>query len=313
MANYLVTGGAGFIGSNLAEHLVKNGHIVYVVDNFLTGDPSNIPAGAIYKGKSIKMGCSNIFLIKKRLDGIFHLGQPSSTPMYRTNRGLISKTIEDFITIMEYGREYGTRIVYASTSSVYNGNPVPWSEPMRLNAVDFYSEVRVTFERLATVYASQFGVNSVGLRLFSVYGPREEFKKQYANLISQLIWAKQKNQVFEIYGDGNQRRDATYVSDVVDAFILAMNLPLPLKKGNKVYLPAMIFNIGTGANYTLNKIAKMIGTRIKYVPVPFTGYVDETLANPELAQSQLGFKAQISLEKGLRTMQELALKKDGVV
>jgi UDP-glucose 4-epimerase len=300
MADYLVTGGAGFIGSNLAEQLIKDGHRVYIIDNFMTGDSENIPKGAIMRGSFIKL-INNLYF--GELKGIFHLGQPSSTPMYRANRKLVSKTIEEFIWLMEYAKKHDVRVVYTSTSSVYNGNPVPWVETMCFEALDFYSEVRIAFERLAKVYNSQFGVNSIGLRLFSVYGPREDFKKQYANLITQLIWAKQKNQVFEIYGDGNQRRDATYVSDVVDAFILAMNSKIDYG----------LFNIGTGVNYTLNKIAKMIGTRIKYVPVPFTGYVDETLANPELAQSQLGFKAQISLEKGLRTMQELATKKEGAV
>jgi UDP-glucose 4-epimerase len=299
MANYLVIGGAGFIGSNLAERLVKDGHRVYIIDNFSTGNPANLPEGITLLGGHIKM----LHNFKLGLDGIFHLGQPSSTPMYRANRGLVSKTIDEFISIMEYAAKNKIRVVYASTSSVYNGHKLPWFEFMRPFATDFYSEVRVAFERLAEVYHSQFGVNSIGLRLFSVYGPREEFKRQYANLISQLIWAKQKDQVFDIYGDGEQRRDATYVSDVVDAFLLAMNSKTTCD----------VFNVGTGVNYSLNEIAKMIGTRIKYVPVPFVGYVEQTLASTEYAQSRLGFKAQISLEKGLRTMQELALKKDKVV
>jgi UDP-glucose 4-epimerase len=297
MSHYLVTGGFGFIGSNLVEELVKDGHKVSTVDDFSTGSIENLsaPGGGkivpnVFLGTSIKMVCKIPAFSKVRYDGIFHLGQPSSTPMYRNNRKLVSKTIDEFISVMEYAREYKCPVVYASSSSVYNGNPVPWHESAPLLATDFYSEVRVSFERLARVYYELHGVCTCGLRLFSVYGPRETYKQFYANLITQLIWAKRNNIRFEVFGDGKQTRDVTYVSDVVDAFVLAMEKKIP---------GAPVFNVGTGKSYSINKIAKKIGTEIYYAPVPFLNYVENTLANPMLAEKYLGFKAKVSLDEGL--------------
>jgi UDP-glucose 4-epimerase len=157
---------------------------------------------------------------------------------------------------------------------------------------DFYTEVRLIWERLAKVYNDFYGTQTVGLRLFSVYGPHEEYKKQYANLITQMIWAKNKGEVFEIYGDGEQRRDATFVSDVVDAFIRAMTNDTKCD----------VFNVGTGKNYSLNQVAEMVGVKTKYVPIPFKNYVSETLANTAKAEKMLGFKAKVSLEEGIRLL-----------
>ena len=166
---YLVTGGAGFIGSNLVERLQRDKHSVSVVDNFSTGSLENLGhfdfnpvilkfqntfelGPCVFAGQSIKATCKIPEFSKQHYDGIFHLGQPSSTPMYRNNRKLVSKTIDEFISVMEYAREYKCPVVYASSSSVYNGNPMPWCETMPIKPTDFYTEVRVSFERLAKVY-----------------------------------------------------------------------------------------------------------------------------------------------------------------
>jgi UDP-glucose 4-epimerase len=293
MANYLVTGGAGFIGSNLVEKLLMEGSQVVIVDNLLTGSRSNIPKGKVYLSDlSIAEICADPSY--QNFDGVFHLGQPSSTPMYRADRTLAGKAIYEFILLCEYAKKHNVKMVYASSSSVYNGCPVPWKEDMQIIPTDFYTEVRVAYERMAKVYHDQFGVKSIGLRLFSVYGPHEEAKKQYANLISQLMWAKAKNEVFEIYGNGEQRRDATYVTDIVRAFILAMKSPIECE----------VFNVGTGVSYSLNEIAEKIGTKIKYVPVPFSNYVDATMADTTKAEKFLGFKARISLNDGLQQLND---------
>ena len=136
--NYLVTGGAGFIGSNLVERLQDDGHQVAIVDDYSTGSLENLmfrsDRNLLLVGKSIKDACKIGTFRKKYYDGIFHLGQPSSTPMYRNNRKLVSKTIDEFISVMEYAREHKCPVVYASSSSVYNGNPVPWHESAPLLA-----------------------------------------------------------------------------------------------------------------------------------------------------------------------------------
>jgi UDP-glucose 4-epimerase len=289
MKKFLCTGGAGFIASTLATRLLNDGHQVYIVDNLTTGDYHNIPDGAVFLSTSI-MGLKDHKDIK--FDGIFHLGAPSSSPILRKDQYLISDTIREFIFLLGLAREQNIKMVYASSSSIYNGCPVPSREDMVITPTDFYTEVRLIWERIAKVYNDFYGTQTVGLRLFSVYGPHEEYKKQYANLITQMIWAKNKGEVFEIYGDGEQRRDATFVTDVVDAFILAMGSSIKYD----------VVNVGTGKNYSLNQVAKMIGVKTKYVPVPFKNYVSETLANTTKATNLLGFTSKVSLEVGIRLL-----------
>lgn len=291
--NYLITGGAGFIGSNLVERLISDGHRVYVVDNLSTGSIENIPRGALFDpGVSIKTFCWGFHIgTDFHVDGIFHLGIPSSSPIYRADRLKMGEAISDFISLIEYAKEHKVRMVYASSSSVYNGvdSLNGWSEDAIIKPTDFYTEVRVAFERIAKVYYDMHNIETIGLRLFSVYGPHEEAKKTFANLVTQMIWAKQKGEIFDIYGDGQQKRDLTYVSDIVDGFILAMNSKIGYD----------IFNLGIGVAYSMNEVARMIGTQIKYVPVPFKNYVEATLANTSKARKDLGFSAKVSLVEGL--------------
>ncbi len=294
MSSYLVTGGAGFIGSNLARRLLREGHKVLVIDDLSTGSLDNIPKGASFiRGAKIK----NIYNYKM-FDGIFHLGAPSSTPMYREDRSLVGKAISDFVLILEYAKRNNIKLVYASSSSVYNNCLIPYKEEMNLFPTDFYTEVRICWERLARVFYEQYNVKSIGLRLFAVYGPHEEAKKTYANLISQMLWAKLKDETFEIYGKGEQRRDETFVSDVVEAFVKAMNSDIDCD----------VFNIGTGINYSINDIANRIGVEIKYVPVPFNNYVEITLADTLKAEKVLGFKSKVALEEGLKRLKDWTIK-----
>ena len=306
MSNFLITGGAGFIGSNLAERLIRDGHKVTIIDNLMTGSENNIPAGTKYLGQSFSINqIWNIPIDKEAgvFDGIFHLGVPSSTPMYRTNRYYLPLSMLEYTNLMEYAKAYKIRVVYASTSSIYNGCALPSNESMAILPTDFYTELRYYFERLARVYHDFYGVKSIGLRFYGVYGPREYYKHKYANMVTQLLWAAQKGEVFEIYGDGEQKRDFTYVSDVVDALILAMYSTIECD----------IFNVGTGTTHTINEVIKLIGTKIKYVPVPIKNYVMETFADTTKARDSLGFSAQISLKKGLRLMQKEGTKPKGAV
>ena len=291
MSHYLVTGGAGFIGSNLAQSLIDTRHQVFIVDDLSTGSIANIPEGVTYITASVSASIPHLKALD--FDGIFHLGAPSSTPMYRKNPTLVGQAILDFIRLMEYAKEKKTKVVYVSSSSVYNKCPVPWEEDMTLCPTDFYTEARICWERIARIYYGHCNVKSVGLRLFSVYGPHEESKKQYANVITQMLWAKLKGETFEIYGDGEQRRDATFVSDIVAALILAM----------KSDIKCDIFNVGTGVNYSTNEIAKRIGVKVKYVPTPFLNYVDTTLANVSKAEKMLGFRAKVNLDEGLEKLE----------
>lgn len=266
--NFLITGGLGFIGSNLAARLFSNGHKVTIFDNSHTGSEKNVET-IKYKIKIIKANASEITNIYEKFDGIFHNGIYSSTPMYKENPQLVAKAIEDLIAIMEYAKKYRTRVVFASTSSLYSGMKPPHKEDMPVAVSDFYTEARVAMERLAELYNKLYEVKVIGLRYFSVYGPHEEAKGKYANLISQFLWALMKNEAPIIYGDGSQKRDFTYIEDVVNANLLAMNSSLGFG----------LFNVGTGSTITINEmlilLTKKLGKSIKpkYVANPIKNYV----------------------------------------
>jgi len=288
----IVTGGCGFIGSNLVERLVKDGYSVVVFDNLHTGNLENI------KGLDVEFfneSYSKLTDLVSEADVVFHLGIPSSSPMYKENPRLVGEAINDAIEIFEYAKKTGCKVVYASSSSIYNGNKIPYREDMPIYVTDFYTECRYAIERLAKLYNILYGVKSVGLRFFSIYGPKERYKGRYANIVSQFLWAMQKDEPPIIFGDGTQTRDFTHVYDVVDALILAW----------KKNFECEIFNVGTGVAHSFNEVVelinKILGKNIKpvYKPNPIKNYVYHTLADTTKAEKMLGFKAKISLEEGL--------------
>jgi len=288
----IVTGGCGFIGSNLVERLVKDGYSVVVFDNLHTGNLENI------KGLDVEFfneSYSKLTDLVPEADVVFHLGIPSSSPMYKENPRLVGEAINDAIEIFEYAKKTGCKVVYASSSSIYNGNKIPYREDMPIYVTDFYTECRYAIERLAKLYNILYGVKSVGLRFFSIYGPKERYKGRYANIVSQFLWAMQKDESPIIFGDGTQTRDFTHVYDVVDALILAW----------KKNFECEIFNVGTGVAHSFNEVVelinKILGKNIKpvYKPNPIKNYVYHTLADTTKAEKMLGFKAKISLEEGL--------------
>jgi len=298
---YLVTGGAGFIGSNMVERLVCEGHDVIVIDNLSTGSLENLRA-VEKKIKFIKAPVNDV--LKKEeisdLDGIYHYGIPSSTPLYREDPYLVGEAINGFIAILELAKREKCKLVYASSSSVYNGNPTPFVETMPVLVKDLYTEARHTMERLAKLYYDWYKVKAIGIRFFSVYGPHEESKKNYANLVTQFLWLAKKGEKPVIYGDGNQTRDFTYVKDIIEGCVLAMNSDVEHD----------VFNIGAGFQYTINDMVKMLEDALdmeiecQYAPNPLQGYVYKTWANTGKAQEILGFKPQYPFEKGLKEIIE---------
>lgn len=286
-----MTGGCGFIGSNLVERLINEGYSVTVFDNLTSGAKENI------EGLNVKF-CNKPYdyiISLPKFDVIFHLGIPSSSPMYKSNPFLVGKAVNDMITILEYAKKARCKVIYASSSSIYNGNKPPYREDMPIYVTDYYTECRYAIERLAKLYNVLFDVQSIGMRFFSIYGPKEEYKGRYANIITQFLWSILKDESPVIFGDGNQTRDFTYVTDVVEALILAM------KKDFK----CEIFNVGTGIAYTFNEVVnllnRLLGKNIKpvYQPNPIKNYVYHTLADTSKAEKVLGFKAKIKLEEGI--------------
>ncbi|MEM0298861.1 MAG: NAD-dependent epimerase/dehydratase family protein [Thermoplasmata archaeon] len=293
MAKYLVTGGAGFIGSNLVRSLIREGHEIIVVDSLHTGNEKLISDLDV---KSYFMRVDEFFKKGewKEIDGIFHLGKPSASPIYKENREKLVESLNGTVSVLEMAKELNVKLVTASSSSLYNGLEPPHREDMVIKPTDFYTEARLYEERLAKIYQDLYGVQWCAMRFFSVYGPREEYKKNYANLISQFIWAYMKNERPVIYGNGSQKRDFIFVNDVVNALMLAMK-----SKTNG------IFNVGTGKSYSLNDIISILknkmGTNIepKYIENPVKNYVMLTQADTSKSEKVLGFKANEKLEDGI--------------
>ncbi|MCX6790652.1 MAG: GDP-mannose 4,6-dehydratase [Candidatus Gribaldobacteria bacterium] len=297
MKKYLVTGGAGFVGSNLVRELVKSGEEVLVVDNLSLGRLENLDK---VKDKieffQINSGGALSQPSIKDLKGIFHLGIPSSSPMYKENHSLLGQAINDFTAILDLAQRENCKLVYASSSSVYNGNEPPLTEDMPILPTDYYTEGRYAMERLAKMYYGLSGVASVGLRFFSVYGPNEKHKGRFANLVSQFFWDMEKDQAPLIYGDGKQTRDFTFVGDIVQALILSMQSQVGCD----------VFNVGKGESYDMNQLVdilnKALGKNIQpqYQANPIKNYVMYTLADTTKAKRVLGFEAKYSLEQGIQ-------------
>ncbi|MEM0139562.1 MAG: NAD-dependent epimerase/dehydratase family protein [Ferroplasma sp.] len=289
----LVTGGAGFIGSNLVDRLSTENH-VYVLDDLQTGSIHNL-SNSIDKIEFIKDKVKNVNDYCINPDYIFHIGIYSSSPMYKNNPHLMANAIDDLITVLELAKKNKAPIVYASTSSIYNGIKVQ-KEDVLPGVTDYYTEARIAMERIANLYCNLYGMSVSGMRFFSVYGYHERSKKIFANLVSQFIWAIHDNVPPVLYGDGEQKRDFVFIDDLVDALLLAAEKN---KKFN-------VFNVGTGKNYTLNEMVQILNRHMKknikpeYIENPMKDtYVYYTLADIKKTEDLLGFKAKISLDEGI--------------
>jgi len=292
MMKALVTGGAGFIGSNLVEAIVDE-YEVTVLDNFHTGSMDNLER-VRKRVKVIKGSCNDCQTLNLSPDVIFHLGIPSSSPMYKANPLLVGEAINGMIATMELAKKSKTRkVVFASSSSLYNGLPTPHKETASILVTDYYTEARLAIERIAELYNQLYGIDYAALRFFSVYGPGELAKGSYANMISQFLWTMQEGKAPVVFGDGTQTRDFTFVKDVTAGMVMAA------EKGTG------IFNLGTGKSYSFNYVVdllnKKLGTSLKpeYKANPIKNYVKDTLADTGKMKEHLGFEAKWSLESGI--------------
>lgn len=231
---------------------------------------------------------------------IFHLAALSSAPMCTQDPiGCMAVNVGGFQTILEAARYYKIKkVVYASTSSMYNGKQLPWNEEMCIKPKTHYEVSFHNRETLAHGYYNEEGVESVGLRFFSVYGPNEKHKGKYANNITQFLWDMNMNKSPVIYSDGQQARDFIYVDDVVDALKRAAFTEHELLKCN-------IINVGTGNNYTFNQIVHILNERLgkqvtaEYRSNPLNNYVRFTRADISKAKHLLRWEPKTSLIEGI--------------
>ena len=287
----LVTGGAGFIGSNLVDYLIQQGHEVICVDNesaecndkFYWNDKACNIIGDITDYKFMK----NLFT---EVDYVFHLAAESRLqPAIKNPIEAVYKNCVGTTTILQCAREAGVkRFVYSSTSSGYGFNPSPNVETQPDDCLNPYSASKVAAEKFCKMYSDLYGLETVVLRYFNVFGERSPRRGQYAPVIGIFDRQKLSGEALTIVGDGTQRRDFIYVGDVAKANLIAAEATL-----DKKYF-GQVFNIGSGINYSVQEIADAISDNQTYIPKR-EGEMETTWSNIEKASEILGWKPEVDV------------------
>ena len=287
----LVTGGAGFIGSNLVDYLIEQGHEVICVDNesaecndkFYWNDKACNIIGDITDYNFIK----NCF---KEVDYVFHLAAESRLqPAIKNPIEAVYKNCVGTTTILQCAREAGVkRFVYSSTSSGYGFNPSPNVETQPDDCLNPYSASKVAAEKFCKMYSDLYGLETVVLRYFNVFGERSPRRGQYAPVIGIFDRQRLSGEALTIVGDGTQRRDFIYVGDVAKANLIAAEATL-----DKKYF-GQVFNIGSGVNYSVQEIADAISDNQTYIPKR-EGEMETTWSNIEKASEILGWKPEVDV------------------
>ena len=301
MEKFLVTGGAGFIGSNICKRLVSQDCFVRVVDNLITGKKSNL-SEVIDKIEFIQadMGDSEVAQsAMKDIDVVLHEGALPSVPVSIDNPAATHKhCVDATFTLLLAARDAGIkRFVYAASSSAYGDAPTsPKVETMPASPLSPYAVAKLTGEYYCSVFYKIYGLETVSLRYFNVFGPYQDPASQYAAAIPAFVTAILKDEPPTIYGDGEQSRDFTYIDNVVDANLLAARAR---------QTQGEVINIACGQAVTVNEIIDMInnllGKSVKptYTP-PRPGDVKHSLADITAAKNLIDYKPNVSFNNGLR-------------
>ena len=296
----MVTGGAGFIGSSIVMELCgDSANEVIALDNLYLGKTANLPKEAKFIRGSV-IDYALVLEAAKDCDYIFHDAAMSSSPMFKDDpREGVDTNVIGFINVMEAAKRNGTKkVIFASSSSLYNGHIAPFKESRPIVPKTFYEASFYCREVLARTYYLENGLSSIGLRYFSVYGPNEKHKGRFANNVSQFLWDMSEGKRPTIYGNGSQTRDFVFIKDVVHANMLAMQSDREFG----------IYNVGTGVQTSFNRMVEIIngelGTSISplYVDNPIKNYVHDTIADITLSFSELGYRYVWSLEDGVREL-----------
>lgn len=285
----LVTGGAGFIGSNLVDKLIDLGHSVIVIDNSSNNVFWNNMAD------NYQLNVSDYELIEPLFDGVdyvFHLAAASRVQQSIDNPFFsIQNNIVGTASVLEASRKHNVkRVIYSSTSSAYGRNPLPNIETQISDCLNPYSVSKVAGETLCSMYYKLFGLESVILRYFNVYGHRQPESGDYPTLIGIFASQKRNGLPLSIVGTGDQRRDFINVADVIDANIRAAMSDIPDN------LIGTVFNIGYSKNYSVNDIANMFNHDKIYVDQK-PGEAFETLANIDKANMYLNWYPKIRIDE----------------
>src|SRR3989344_3800112 len=295
----LVTGGAGFIGSHLVECLMRDGHKVIILDNFSTGRKENL--NHIKTSNNLRFAKVNIADYQNNLstyfeniDWVFHLAALADiVPSIESPVAYHKTNVDGTVNVLEASRKSKIkRFVYAASSSCYGMSQIhPTSETSAIDPQYPYALTKHQGEQYVLHWGQVYKLPVVSLRLFNVYGPRSRTSGTYGAVIGTFLAQKLHNEPFTVVGDGSQSRDFIYVTDVVNAFVLAA----------KSNITNETFNVGTGKPQSINTLVKLLGGDTIYVPKR-PGEPDKTQADIRKIKKSLGWKPRISFARGIKIM-----------
>ena len=300
MARVLVTGGAGFIGSNLVRALLERGDEVRVLDNFSTGNRANLEGLTVEIVEGELRSYERVHNAVRTTEVVYHLGALGSVP--RSVQDPLTSSavnVEGTLNVLLAARDEGVRrVVFASSTSVYGSSrQLPTKEDSPTDPISPYGVAKLAAERYCVSFSRVYeSFESVVLRYFNVFGPRQSPFSQYAAAVPLFISRIAARQPIAIYGDGEQTRDFTYVGNIVDATIRA---------GEAEGANGEIFNVATGAPASVNQladaIARILGTSVqrRYLP-PRPGDLRDSWADLSKSEQILGYNPRVGFEEGLR-------------
>lgn len=298
---YVVTGGAGFIGSNTVEELVRRGHSVVVLDDLSSGKEENL-AEVRNKITFIKGSISDIENVRKAMheaEFVLHLAARTSVPRsvkdpIETNRANVDGTLNVLVAARDAKVK---RIVFAASSSAYGETPtLPKVETMQPQPISPYGVSKFVGELYAQTFGRCYGIENVSLRYFNIFGPRQDPGSPYSGVLAKFCLAFLDDTQPVIFGDGEQTRDFTFVENAVQANLLACEAP---------NVSGKVFNIGTGDRFSLNQTVQLLMNisgkqlEVKYDP-PREGDIRDSLADITQARQFLGYDPQVRFDEGLR-------------
>lgn len=292
MALYLVTGGAGFIGSNLVDKLIADGHRVRVIDDLTTGKRENLNPGAEF----FELDFTDLDAIRpvfEGVNGVFHFGARPSVPFSVANPVESTKiNVVGTLHVLVAARDAGVkRVIYSASSSAYGTHEPPHHPDMHPLPLSPYALQKHVGEQFSRQFAELYGLETVCLRYFNVYGPRMNDVGAYVPVHTFFARQKKEGKPLTVFGDGEQYRDFTHVSDVVRANIAAMHSP-KVGKGE-------VLNVACGERTTLNRVAEIFGGPREYHPLR-PGEIKNSQADISRTKELLDWEPQIKFEDGLR-------------
>src|SRR5437016_3058151 len=301
MAVYVVTGGGGFIGSHIVEELLRRKQSVRVIDNFSTGKRENLKAfgGSVEVIEADLSLTADLAKIFAGVDYVIHQAAIPSVPKsiidpVTSHNANVNGTLNLLVAAKDAGVK---RVVYASSSSLYGDSPtLPKNEEMMPNPLSPYGAQKLFAEIYCQVFTRVYGLETVSLRYFNVFGPRQDATSQYSGVLALFIPAVLEDRRPTIYGDGLQSRDFTYVQNVVEANLLACTVP---------GVAGQVFNVACGDRITVNSMLQQINkiTGKDIAPIyadPRPGDIKHSQADITRAKEHLGYQPKISFEEGLR-------------